>query len=334
MAIREVKKRTRWQRFKKKWLDYTMDFKIGCMPKSLEKTSIAANGQGGMYEELSDEIIRIDDDDKVVSFWIGGAIIAFAFFILITSLKDFSNDDLYFILVILFLGLLSILYGYTVPYKEIVLDRKNGLFTFPNSWYGKPYTIPFEKAVVGWNGIGGISGAVDAILVVKHPNKMLGVSRLESHCFDYRQTWSLFVWYMDKNRPLPPGSAFDPYRQKDFERRKAEGFPSPLYPSAVFTPEATPEQQAERDKYWNEYGYASVNESDLQNQIWEWYNPRIHKYWRRVLCLDDSDKPVTGATLQIVFPDGKVIYTQGDKKGRVYMPPDTEKYEHHMVIRK
>ncbi len=58
--------------------------------------------------------------------------------------------------------------------------------------------------------------------------------------------WNFLVWYMDKNRPLPPGTAFDPYRQRDFERRKAEGFPKPLYPSTIKTPEASKEQQAER----------------------------------------------------------------------------------------
>ena len=45
---------------------------------------------------------------------------------------------------------------------------------------------------------------------------------------------------MDKNRPLPPGELFDPYREADFQRRKAEGFPKPLYPSDIPTPEATP----------------------------------------------------------------------------------------------
>ena len=59
--------------------------------------------------------------------------------------------------------------------------------------------------------------------------------------------WAFTVWYMDKNRPLPPGTAFDSYRQKDFERRKAEGFPKPLYHSNIKTPEATKEQQKERE---------------------------------------------------------------------------------------
>ena len=52
---------------------------------------------------------------------------------------------------------------------------------------------------------------------------------------DYRpiSSWSFIVWYMDKNRPLPPGKVFDPYRKRDYERRKAEGFPEPLYESWI-----------------------------------------------------------------------------------------------------
>ena len=49
------------------------------------------------------------------------------------------------------------------------------------------------------------------------------------------------IWI--KNRPLPPGEAFDPYRKKDFQRRKAEGFPPPLYPSYIDTPEDSESQK-------------------------------------------------------------------------------------------
>ncbi|WP_195715311.1 hypothetical protein [Ancylomarina sp. 16SWW S1-10-2] len=63
---------------------------------------------------------------------------------------------------------------------------------------------------------------------------------------------SIFVWYMDKNRPLPPGTEFDKFRQKDFERRKAEGFHLPLFKSMIPTPESTKEQQTEREKYWKD----------------------------------------------------------------------------------
>ena len=78
-------------------------------------------------------------------------------------------------------------------------------------------------------------GAGMATLALLHQNKLTAYSAiLESTPL---QSWSFIVWYMDKNRPLPPGKVFDPYRQKDYERRKKEGFPKPLYQSWIATPE-------------------------------------------------------------------------------------------------
>lgn len=34
----------------------------------------------------------------------------------------------------------------------------------------------------------------------------------ELDCSFPRESWSCYVWYMDKNRPLPPGTAFDEFR--------------------------------------------------------------------------------------------------------------------------
>jgi hypothetical protein len=77
-----------------------------------------------------------------------------------------------------------------------------------------------------------------------------GIAHLDRKRSRLIEYWSLLVWYMDKNRPLPPCQELDAFRDRDFERRKAEGFPLPLYLSHIDTPEATPEQQRERDKHW------------------------------------------------------------------------------------
>lgn len=55
---------------------------------------------------------------------------------------------------------------------------------------------------------------------------------------------------MDKNRPLPPGEALDPYRESDYLHRKAEGFPEPLYRSVV----ETPEWEGAKEKYGDNEG--------------------------------------------------------------------------------
>jgi len=63
-----------------------------------------------------------------------------------------------------------------------------------------------------------------------HKNRKKGGHLSHSDIYAF---WEFVVWYMDKNRPLPPGKVFDPYRKRDYERRKAEGFPEPLYESWI-----------------------------------------------------------------------------------------------------
>lgn len=47
------------------------------------------------------------------------------------------------------------------------------------------------------------------------------------------ETHSFLQWYMDKNRPLPPGKVFDEYRLRDYETRKSRGLNKPLIASLV-----------------------------------------------------------------------------------------------------
>ena len=130
------------------------------------------------------------------------------------------------------IGSFYIIYNFTHPKKILILDRLNGIITFPGFLYGKAITMPFEEVLAE---VRGGYGAGSPTLALLHQNKLTAYSAiLESTTL---QSWSFMVWYMDKNRPLPPGKVFDPYRQKDYERRKKERFPKPLYQSWIATPE-------------------------------------------------------------------------------------------------
>ena len=132
---------------------------------------------------------------------------------------------------------------------QVSLNRIEGIITFPAAFFQKPVVGSFKEVEAYFVASAGADGYANSEELKlrdtfsKKPGALLTASYEEPH-----QEWSLYVWYMDKNRPLPPGNAFDPYREQDFERRKAEGFPRPLYSSAIPTPEATPEQQAERKR--------------------------------------------------------------------------------------
>ena len=147
-----------------------------------------------------------------------------------------------------------IIYYFTAPYKETIFDRKNGLITFPGFMWAKNITMRFDDVFL-WK-IGGFTGSTISglRLGVVRPD-FLGSHTYIGGSYGLYESVAYRVWYMDKNRPLPPGTYFDPYRKKDFERRKAEGFPPPLYPSYIPTPEATPAQQKEREKSWKDEAY-------------------------------------------------------------------------------
>ena len=180
-------------------------------------------------------ITRADDQFYIVDkslytgkmyMYIGLFFLVLTFFLFFTI--DANEIPSVFFRVIFFLtGILLIVYQYTHPPKKIILDRLNGIITFPGVFYGKPITMPFDKvsAALKFNGIGaGVS------LGFSH-HKILATSiRIDN---TPKSSWSFIVWYMDKNRPLPPGKVFDLYRKRDYERRKAEGFPEPLYESWI-----------------------------------------------------------------------------------------------------
>ncbi|WP_282036617.1 hypothetical protein [Saccharicrinis aurantiacus] len=259
-------------------------------------------------------------------------IMAIVFFVCMITLGFVTDEG--FIhpvpLVLIPLTFLIILYYiheiYINRHEVIILDRENGLITFPVGLrQNKVYTSPFNKIKIHWYGTGGATGNLDMKLVANHPDKK-GGTFLEGLDRNYRKLWSFYVWYMDKNRPLPPGSAFDPYREADYERRKAEGFPKPLYRSHIPTHEATPEQQAERDRHWKDQLEEFTREPESVM-----YDPEIHKNWTEIRYVKQNKEPFANIFWRYEFENGDIIYMKTDGNGSGHEPPETEKYTTRMM---
>ncbi|MCD8178988.1 MAG: hypothetical protein LUE98_16920 [Tannerellaceae bacterium] len=100
------------------------------------------------------------------------------------------------------------------------------------NWKNKTITFPFNKARFT------VLGIVSNMMVIIPPNSIFFTYFISTGFEkDQKRCLSFFVWYMDKNRPLPPDPRLDPYRGKDYRRREKAGFPPPLYPSTIPTPE-------------------------------------------------------------------------------------------------
>lgn len=116
--------------------------------------------------------------------------------------------------------------------RRFVLDRMNGTVTFPRHLFFPRCTVPFSKVIPGYS-----KGTMNLAFrfCFLHPRTKAAIPVLADYDSDW---WPFYVLYMDKNRPLPQGEVFDPYREKDFLRRKAAGFPKPIYPSISLVTDA------------------------------------------------------------------------------------------------
>ena len=216
------------------------------VPKNIyEKPPTFDKGFKKVYLVLEDFLIETDlKDTRWVFIFLLGGVFLFSVLIHIFSGGD-STDCFYLIEWIAFI--FFVIYGLTMPKQEAILNRIDGLITFDGFLWQDNITMPFSEVEFCYSTGGeDLQGAFQ--LQIMRPNKWVTFAIPIFSGKDCYEGMSFITWYMDKNRPLPPGELFDPYREADFQRRKAEGFPKPLYPSDIPTPEATPEQQAERER--------------------------------------------------------------------------------------
>ncbi|MCD9637372.1 hypothetical protein [Tenacibaculum maritimum] len=211
-------------------------------PREIKTEHVESNNN--FIEETSDLYYRVKITARGWMSWIIGIILV------LMSLIGLVSDDVVVVMGMLMSfglpGVLTIIYGFVAPIKYQIYDRMNGIITVTRV-FRSSVAIPFSSGY-GLKGYSNTSpGVISAQLNFVSSKKKPRVGGIIAHNL-VEESWSFMVWYMDKNRPLPPGSAFDAYREQDYQRRKAAGFPKPLYPSKIATPEATKEQQAARKR--------------------------------------------------------------------------------------
>lgn len=204
-----------------------------------------------------DKYTVITDDSLTVNIGVpkfGYSIMGLVGIVMILPVIIFMSDEhLYSAVMIIFISLWLLGSLFLIVYefarsrdRILIFDRANDMITMPANMRVSAATFSFSKDGIAYNQLTNAQPGVfgESLMYINKETKFgrgIGIWGVE-------ESWSFYVWYMDKNRPFPPGNAFDPHRQKDFERRKAEGFPRPLYPSNIQTPEAKPEKQKERKK--------------------------------------------------------------------------------------
>ncbi|MBF0577252.1 hypothetical protein [Dysgonomonas sp. GY617] len=171
--------------------------------------------------------------------------------IYIITKEGVSKDLLEFIIYSIFsfflfiLGVIVLIKGIYYPDKKFLFNRIDGTITMPDGYMNlknKTVTILFENAKFYYNLMPKSYGMyrIQVWGPYTYGNKLIDnaisarwLCYYDSNKTDQREYASLFTWFMDKNRPLPPGAVFDPYREADYLRRESEGFLPPIYLSHI-----------------------------------------------------------------------------------------------------
>lgn len=229
---------------KKDWKRLYADFVITQLPGP-STLLLEHIKPGSMYafDYVDDNYLVIDrsSSKKEDLYWGGGFLGAFLF-IALTMGNPFNGEIIYWILLAAFLLLLPAIWSFILAFfapkeKKLIFDRMRGLVQLPGAFWDEPHLVHFNDM---HPTIGTSRSVIAFIAVARFRNwydNFAGPLSLPLTSGKALQSWSFFVWYMDKNRPLPPSEALDPFRERDYERRKNEGFPKPLYPSNIETPE-------------------------------------------------------------------------------------------------
>lgn len=249
-----------------------------------------------------------------------------------------------------------------IPDKTWELNRMTQEITIPFILSKKPITSPVAEIKSGYYiQTGGKYATVPITVPVVWHNSRLpfcNASALttwqddEHNGADAARTWSFYIWYLDKNRPLPPGELLDPYREEDFQRRKAEGFPPPLFCSCIPTPEANSEQQAEREKYWKDEDYIFRLDRYREPSIWGGFKGKggsALRMEKNAIILNKANNPdnwelkpypefenfkylPTAFAMRYEYSDGSIYYSFiNQKTEEVYTPPAGHEYRKEII---
>ncbi len=306
--------------FRKEWKEELF------VRKEIFNEGLIVNNIDSSYIYIDDKYMVEDETRSIKSGFRFNLIAIIVLGIIIYCPNDnFFSEQAYALQIFigwLFLTIFFLVFSIYSPIYLYIYNRLDGTMTIPRRWGLGSCTMPFDKVRFAIS-TGQMGSSTLTVLGAKCHfwNKNIGAIPENS--------MSIIVWYMDKNRPLPLGKAFDPYRKRDYECRKAEGFPDPLYPSHIITDEYKPELTIEAH-----HGKMINIETIGREAGSEWYNPQKHLGWTTIRYIKDKQdiSPLQYELIRYEFEDDRIIYARTTGNGEVARPPETEKFKESQIV--
>ncbi len=283
------------------WIDLKKEYLLGDNPD---------------YKYVDEKyLIEDETNSQRTSILFAAGFLLFIFGGLFINFKSYNTFEYVLFGIDLALALTLIVYSFFCPSYIYIYNRLDGTVTLPLMWGMGSWTIPYKKLIY----IKVMSRLGDTSLGVVHP-KPWTINRGRG---TVEREISMYTWFMDKNRPLPPGSAYDKFRELDYQRRKAEGFQEPLYPSDFEITEETKEQEKEK----REFKYVTLDTFERETES-VWYDPKKYTTWYAVPwdeLFEESREDIAYQVIRFEFEDGRIVYSRSSEGGVIPKPPAHEK---------
>lgn len=153
------------------------------------------------------------------------------------NLKETITTILVFSIICISMTLFLLFYSKKIGDQFLIFNREEGTVKMPLGYHGVYEEFDFNKMefYIGY----GTAQMGARHLGIRYPGNKKA-HNIVAGCTDENNA-SFLVWYMDKNRPLPPGDLFKQYRISDAKKFRDLGYPEPLYPMTKEIEELTKE---------------------------------------------------------------------------------------------
>lgn len=202
----------------------------------------------GYLERLDDNtlIIKQEHDASFSLLYSLFAILGFVLLIFIFSGAIFLENVLF--LLIIAAVCTDVFFRYRAIQKTrmntpFIFHRTHSEVSFPTGSGGDTNTLHIKdielkmKEHIGKGPVGGVVRTQSMYIQSKSSNVKsndLPLNRGTGSTEEIYSQWSWILWYMDKNRPLPPESGLEEYRAADTQRLIEANRPEPLIPSNYY----------------------------------------------------------------------------------------------------